>query len=61
MLKTVEMSDEQISNCLVFLNRASLTGSEAEALVAVKQALRSAVSQADYLRVQGSAGKTNKQ
>lgn len=59
MLKVVEMSDEQISNCLVFLNRANMSGSEAEAMVIVKNSLKSAVPQADYLRVQNSAGKSN--
>lgn len=57
MLKIIEMSDEQINNCLVFLNRANLSGAEAEALVMVKQALQTGVPQADYLRVQSNTGK----
>lgn len=61
MLKVVEMSDEQINNCLVFLNRANLAGSEAEALVLVKQSLKCAVPQSDYLRVQNNSGKGNKE
>ena len=60
MLKVVEMSDEQINNCLVFLNRANLSGSEAEALVMVKQSLKSAVPQTEYLRVQNAEGTTTK-
>lgn len=59
MLKIVEMSDEQINNCLVFLNRANMSGSEAEAMVVVKQSLKNAVPQADYLRVQNNSGKPN--
>lgn len=59
MLKVVEMSEEQINNCLVLLNRTNLTGAEAEALVLIKQSLKSALPQADYLRVQNSAGKPN--
>lgn len=52
MLKVVEMSDEQINNCLVFLSRANLTGAEAEAMVMIKQSIKSAVPQSDYARVQ---------
>lgn len=50
MLRVVELSDEQINNCLVFLNRAQLTGNEAEALVAIKVALSQAQIQQDYLK-----------
>lgn len=59
MLKIVEMSDEQINNCLVFLNRANMSGSEAEAMVVVKQSLKSAIPQADYLRVQSKPSTSN--
>ena len=58
MLKIIEMSDEQINNCLVFLNRASLSGAEAEAIVMVKQALKVAVPRADYLRIQNKPEKS---
>lgn len=52
MLKTVEMTEEQINNCLVFLNRANMTGSEAEAMVMIKNSLRSAVPKSNYLKSQ---------
>lgn len=55
MLKVAEMSDEQINNCLVFLSRANLTGAEAEAMVMVKQSLKSAVPQSDYVRTQATS------
>jgi len=58
MLKVVEMSDEQINNCLVFLNRTNLSGSEAEALVVIKQSLKSAVPKSDYARVQNNSEKS---
>lgn len=61
MLKVVEISDEQINNCIVFLNRATLSGSEAEALVMVKQSLTCAIPKSDYLRVQNSSEKDKKQ
>ena len=49
MLKVIELSEEQINNCQVFLNRANLTGAEAEALVMIKMALNNARHKADYL------------
>ena len=58
MLKIVEISDEQINNCLVFLNRANLTGSEAEAMVMIKNSLKSGIAKSDYLKVQNNSGKT---
>ena len=60
MLKVVEISDEQINNCLVFLNRANLTGAEAEAMVMIKNSLKSGIAKSDYLKVQNNSGKTNK-
>lgn len=59
MLKVVEISDEQISNCLVFLNRANMTGAEAEAMVMIKNSLKSAVSKSDYVKVQNNSNKSN--
>ena len=50
MLKVVEISDEQINNCLVFLNRANLTGAEAEAMVMIKNSLKSGIAKSDYLK-----------
>lgn len=58
MLKIVEISDEQINNCLVFLNRANLTGAEAEAMVMIKNSLKSGIAKSDYLKVQNNSGKT---
>lgn len=58
MLKVIELSDEQINNCNVFLNRANLTGAEAEAMVMIKVALNNAKLQDDYIRVQ-TASKAN--
>ncbi len=53
MLKVVELSDEQINNCIVFLNRTELKGSEAEAIVMIKMALKNAVAQNEYVRMHG--------
>lgn len=61
MLKVVEMSEEQINNCLVFLNRANLSGSEAEAIVMVKQALISSIPKSEYARVQNGSEKADKE
>ncbi len=43
MLKVVEMSEEQINVCLMFLSRANITGAEAEAMVFMKDILKRAV------------------
>lgn len=56
MVKVIEMSEEQINNCLVFLGRANMTGAEAEAMVMIKNSLRNGVAKSDYLKVQ-NAGK----
>lgn len=57
MLKVAEMSDEQINNCIVFLNRANLTGAEAEAMVVIKSSLINAKPKDDYIRVQNAGEK----
>lgn len=49
MLNVVELSTEQINNCQVFLNRANLTGAEAEAMVMIKMALNNAKPRTEYL------------
>ena len=54
MLKVVEISDEQINNCLVFLNRANMTGAEAEAMVMIKNSLKSGITKSDYLKAQNA-------
>jgi hypothetical protein len=41
------MDQTQMANCLVFLDRAQLTGAEAEALVSIKLALRQPVPDSD--------------
>lgn len=60
MLKVVEISDEQINNCLVFLNRANMTGAEAEAMVMIKNSLKSGVSKSDYIKAQNTGATTQK-
>lgn len=54
MLNIVELSDEQINNCLVFLNRTTLSGAEADAMVMIKQSLKCAIPKAEYVRVQSN-------
>lgn len=58
MLKVIELSDEQINNCQVFLNRANLTGAEAEALVMIKMALNNARVKAEYIQMNLPASNT---
>lgn len=58
MLKVVEISDEQINNCLVFLNRANLTGAEAEAMVMIKNSLKCGIAKSDYLKSQNAEKST---
>ena len=41
-MKSVEMTSDQIKNCIIFLNRTSLTGSESEAMTIIKMALNNA-------------------
>lgn len=55
MLKVIEMSDEQINNCLVFLNRSNLNGAEAEALVMIKMALKNSKVKDEYMKLETSA------
>lgn len=57
MLKVIEMSEEQINNCLVFLNRANLTGAESEAMVIIKASLGNATPREDYIKAQNSSCK----
>lgn len=60
MLKVIEMSDEQINNCLVFLNRSNLNGAEAEALVMIKVALKNSRAKDEYIKLETSAkGQSN--
>ena len=48
----IHMTDEQRRNCLTFLNRTSLNGTEAEALVSVKMALMHPTADADLVAAQ---------
>lgn len=45
----IYMTEEQRRNCLTFLNRTSLNGTEAEALVSVKMALMQPTADADVI------------
>lgn len=45
----IHMTEEQRRNCLTFLNRTNLTGTEAEALVAVKMSLMQPTADADLV------------
>lgn len=59
----IHMTEEQRRNCLTFLNRTNLNGTEAEALVAVKMSLMQPTADADLVdapkTVEPKGGDTN--
>ena len=60
----IHMTEEQRRNCLTFLNRTNLTGTEAEALVSLKMTLLQPTPDSDLVDapksvVESKGGDTN--